>query len=182
MPYHDASCADSTAHLRAVVTVNAIASEDNSPPQDANRIVQELRNAARADSSYIRLWNCVTSGFPSNHYNLHSDLFPFWKLRYSLCADGDLVLYGQRILIPAPLLRRILARLHDSHRGVEAAKRGARQTVFWPGINSDITCTIRACESCQVLQPSLQQEPLYNDDHPDKPFESISADFFTVSG
>ena len=65
---------------------------------------------------------------------------------------------------------------------MEATKRWARQTVFWPGINSDITSTVRACESCQVFQPSLQQEPLYNDDHPDRPFESVSADFFAVSG
>ena len=32
------------------------------------------------------------------------------------------------------------------------------------------------------LQPSLQQEPLLNDDSPTRPFESVSADFFSVSG
>ncbi|XP_045105474.1 uncharacterized protein LOC123500985 [Portunus trituberculatus] len=36
------------------------------------------------------------------------------------------------------------ARLHDSHRGVEATRRRARQTVFWPGIDSDIANTVRA--------------------------------------
>ncbi|XP_068222164.1 uncharacterized protein [Palaemon carinicauda] len=30
--------------------------------------------------------------------------------------------------------------------------------------------------------PSLQQEPLLNDDHPTRPFESVSADFFSVAG
>ncbi|XP_068216422.1 uncharacterized protein [Palaemon carinicauda] len=33
-----------------------------------------------------------------------------------------------------------------------------------------------------MLQPSLQQEPLLNDDHPTRPFESVSADFFSVAG
>ena len=92
------------------------------------------------------------------------------------------MLYGSRILVPAALRRHTLARLHDSHRGVEATKRRARQTVFWPGIESDIANTVAACESCQVLRPSQQQEPLHNDDHPSRPFESVSADFFQVAG
>ncbi|XP_066983773.1 uncharacterized protein [Macrobrachium rosenbergii] len=73
-------------------------------------------------------------------------------------------------------------RLHDSHQGVEATKRWARQTVFWPGIDSDIANTNATCKPCQVLCPSQQQEPLHNDDHPSRPFESVSADFFQVAG
>ncbi|XP_047469150.1 uncharacterized protein LOC125025221 [Penaeus chinensis] len=30
--------------------------------------------------------------------------------------------------------------------------------VFWPGIDSDITSTVQACDSCQVFQSSQQQE------------------------
>ncbi|KAG0725797.1 hypothetical protein GWK47_004545 [Chionoecetes opilio] len=43
---------------------------------------------------------------------------------------GELVLYGQRIEVPAAHRRRTRARLHDSHRGVAATKRRAQQTVF----------------------------------------------------
>ncbi|KAG0716613.1 Transposon Tf2-9 polyprotein [Chionoecetes opilio] len=58
----------------------------------------------------------------------------------------------------------------------------AQQTVFWPGIDADITSTVQTCEPCQVLQPSQQQEPLLCDDRPSRPFESVSADFFSVAG
>lgn len=34
----------------------------------------------------------------------------------------------------------------------------------------------------QALQPSLQKEPLLNDDNPTRLFESVSANFFTVTG
>ena len=175
-------CAESEAFLRTLITVNALTSEETSPPQTADRTLQDLCRAAQADPAYARLKDCVTTGFPSNRYDLHSDLLPFWKLRDNLSTDGDLVLYGARIVVPAALRRRTLTRLHDSHRGVEATKRRAKQTVFWPGIDSDISSTVAACEPCQVLQPSLQQEPLHNDDHPDRPFESVSADFFAVAG
>ncbi|XP_068224072.1 uncharacterized protein [Palaemon carinicauda] len=151
-PEDDITCADVATHVRFILNVNAVITEEDSTPQDADRTLQELRAAARADSSE------------------------------NLSTDGDLVLYGARIVVPAALRRRTLARLHDSHRGVEATKRRARQTVFWPGIDSDITSTVGACEPCQMLQPSLQQEPLLSDDHPTRPFESVSVDFFIVAG
>ncbi|XP_064098156.1 uncharacterized protein K02A2.6-like [Macrobrachium nipponense] len=138
--------------------------------------------AAQADPTYVRFHDCISSGFPTNHYDLHASLSPYWKLREALSTDGNLVLYGARIQVPAALRRHTLARLHDSHCGVEATKRRARQTVFWPGIDSDITNTVSACEPCQVLRPSQQREPLHNDDHPSRPFESVSADFFQVAG
>lgn len=54
--------------------------------------------------------------------------------------------------------------------------------MFWPGINSDIRNTVKACKSRHALQPSYQQEPLLPNNLPTRPFESISADFFQVRG
>ncbi|XP_064111212.1 uncharacterized protein K02A2.6-like [Macrobrachium nipponense] len=72
--------------------------------------------------------------------------------------------------------------MHPYHRTGSYEKPSARQTVFWAGIDSDIANTVAACEQCQVLRPSQQQEPLHNDGHPSRPFESVSADFFQVAG
>ena len=171
-PEDEVLCADATAHLRAIIT----------SPKQSDRTLQELRDAAKADPAYVRLLDSVISGFPSNRYDLSNPLLPYWKIRDHLSADDGLVLYGARIVVPAALRRRTLANLHDSHRGVEATKRRAAQTVFWPGITSDISSTVQACDKCQVHQPSQQKEPLMQDDHPTRPFESVSADFFTVAG
>ncbi|XP_045127700.1 uncharacterized protein K02A2.6-like [Portunus trituberculatus] len=114
-------------------------------------------------------------------YALHNVLLPYWKVREDLYCDEDLVLYGARVLVLTALRLRVLARLHNSHRGVEATKRRARQAVFWPGMDADIANTVRACELCQILQPSQQQEPRLCDDNPTRPFESISADYFSVA-
>ncbi|XP_068222234.1 uncharacterized protein [Palaemon carinicauda] len=153
----------SAVHLRTVIAMNTVTLSNESSAQDANKILQDLRDAARADPAYTRLLDCVTSGLPR------------------MVTDGDLVLYGARVVVPATLRRRTLSHLHDSHRGVEATKCRARQSVFWPGIDYDIVNMVRAYKACQILQPSQQQESLINDANPTRPFESVSADFFVVT-
>ena len=145
-------------------------------------VLEELRRAAAMDSTYQQLITFVEKGFPSRD-NLSDDLLPYWKIRDKLCSDNNLVLNGATVVVPQTLHRQVLTRLHDSHRGIEATKRRAHQIVWWPGINSDIANTVRACEPCQVLLPSQQQEPyLIDNDQPTRPFESVSADFFSNAG
>ncbi|XP_064088414.1 uncharacterized protein LOC135202892 [Macrobrachium nipponense] len=118
--------------LRSVIakTVNAISEVKTSTTQDLT--LEEIRTAAREDPSYTRLLQNVANGFPSHRYDLHNDILPYWKIREELYTDDDLVLYGARIVVPSAMRRNILTRLHDSHRGVEATKRRAKQTVYWP--------------------------------------------------
>ena len=85
-------------------------------------------------------------------------------------------------MIPTPARRETLKALHSAHQGVERTKRRARQTVWWPGITSDITTTVAACTSCQIYQPSQQKEPFAADPLPNRVFDVASADFFSYAG
>ena len=96
--------------------------------------------------------------------------------------DDGIVLYGPRIVVPKAARREVLARLHDSHQGVERTKRRARQSVYWPGINNDISTTVSSCDKCQELLPSQQREPLKSEPLPTRVFEDVSADFFSYAG
>ncbi|XP_037779411.1 uncharacterized protein LOC119575951 [Penaeus monodon] len=141
---------DSSVKIAALHAVKSVQASDAIDKQE-DLFMEELRMAASKDASYEDLLHHVKSGFPNDRYNLPSTLRPYWKIRNELYNDGDLVLYGPRVVVPASLRRSTLARLHDCHSGVEATKRHAQQTVFWPGINADIVNTVRACEPCQRL-------------------------------
>ena len=78
--------------------------------------------------------------------------------------------------------QNVLSLLHDAHRGVQATKHRAQQTVWWPGINNYITTTVEPYASCQLLQPSQQREPLLQSSQPTRPFEVTSADLFSHAG
>ncbi|XP_037780967.1 uncharacterized protein K02A2.6-like [Penaeus monodon] len=172
---------DTSVKIAALHAVKSVQASDAIDEQE-DLFMEELRMAASKDASYEELLHHVKSGFPNDRYNLPSTLRPYWKIRNELYNDGDLVLYGPRVVVPASLRRSTLARLHDCHSDVEATKCRAQQTVFWPGINADIVNTVRACEPCQRLQPSQQQEPLLLEDKPTRSFMSVSADFFSVAG
>ncbi|XP_037772737.1 uncharacterized protein LOC119568354 [Penaeus monodon] len=162
-PEDELLSAETSIYVRSIVILQAV--ESISCPQAVEQedlALEELQQAARSDPAYNELLQGVR--------------------QENLYADGDLVLYGARIVVPAALRRRVLARLHDSHRGAESTKRRARQAVYWPGIDSDITNIVRACELCQIMLPSQQQEPLLCDENPTKPFQSVSDDFFTAAG
>lgn len=150
--------------------------------QFGDPILNDLQAAASTDDLYNQLLNCVKNGFPISKSGLPNDLLPFWKIRHDLTHDNGIVLYGQRIIVPTLLRRNILDRLHDSHRGTEATKLRARQSVWWPGINNDIITTVESCISCQILKPSQQKEPLRSTSLPSRPFEAVSADLFSHAG
>ena len=107
----------------------------------------------------------------------------FKKLANQLTVeDGLILLDGHRIVIPHSMRRDVLARLHASHQGIERTKRRARQTVYWPAINSDIQNTVQSCSKCQESLPSQQREPMEQDPPPKRPFEDVSADLFSHAG
>lgn len=109
-------CTTTARHVRHIVTHTATSTDDQSvgPIVDDDRTLQEIRTAATQDPAYTRLLSYVSNGFPTNRYDLHASALPYWKLRDSLYTDGELVLYGPRIVIPAALRRRTLARLGHS--------------------------------------------------------------------
>lgn len=183
-PEDEEECTTMATHVRHIVTHTAMSTDDQSlgPIIEDDRTLQEIRTAATQDPAYIRLLSYISNGFPTSRYDLHASALPYWKLWNSLYTDGELMLYGPRIVIPAALCQRTLACLNDSNRGIEATRHRARQTVFWPGIDADIKSTVEACESYQQLLPSQQQEPYMCDDHPTQPFDPVSADFLQVAG
>ena len=168
----------STSHFISMITSSA--SSELTDSEDL--LLTDVRDAANKDDEYKKLAHQVTQGFPSSKDKLDEALKPYWNIRDQLSCDKDIVLLGHRIVIPEALRKLMLARLHDAHRGIEATKRRARETVWWPGINSNITSTVEACEPCQVLKPSLPKEPIMKDPMPTRPFEHASADLFSHAG
>ena len=165
------------AHIQELTTHFGLEHDAQSDPA-----LIQLTEASKADPEYQDL---IRYALGDRNIDVRSSLphlIPFQKLKDELSVEDGLVLYKSRIVVPKTERKRILARLHDSHQGIERTKRRARQTVFWPGLTSDIKNTIGACSACQSDRPSLPAEPKHTDPVPSYPFEEVGVDLFHYAG
>ena len=148
----------------------------------SDKNLENLKNMASADREYQELKETVERGFPNNIKNLKPHERMFWNVRNELSVEEGLILMDMRIVIPRSERKRVLKDLHSAHQGIEKTKRRARESVYWPGINNDITTTVSACSLCQELRASQRKEELLSEDPPRRIFQNVSADFFQTSG
>ena len=160
------------AHIQMLLTDINEARSLNDP------ILAKILDAAKQDEEYQQLIRYISSGCP-DETNFKTD---YRKLKDELSVEDGLILYQARIVIPRSMRKEILARLHDSHQGIERTKQRARQTVFWPGMTSDVKNVVDACASCQERRASLPKEPELSEPLPSRPFEEVAADIFSFAG
>ena len=103
----------------------------------------------------------------------------FWGARDELSIDYGLCLKGTRACIPPELLKRTLADLHGAHQGVNRMQAQAREAVYWPGIDSDISDYISWCTICTKHKASLPAQPMLPRNIPDGPWQDIAMDYMT---
>ena len=124
----------------------------------------------------------VKSGFPDSKTKLVHGLSEYWQYKDELRIEKNLVVYGNRIVVPRAMRLNILKKLHASHQGIERTRRRACQTVFWPGLSVDIKNTIYSCPECQEKVPSQRKETLMTDPLPAYAFQEIASDLFSYAG
>ena len=103
-------------------------------------------------------------------------------MRDKLTTVENTVACGDRLVIPQHLRKEVLEVLHCGHQGCTGMQARARDTVYWPGINSDIAKTRQDCRSCDRVAPSLPAAPPSALPSPEYPFQMVASDYFSFAG
>jgi len=143
--------------------------------------IEELRLIAKDDSEYQSLIKEILRDFQKLK-NAKPFVKQFQAMAHELSVDKGLVFYGDRILIPYAKRKEVLSSLHAAHQGITRTKQRARLSVYWPGINHEITQMIEKCEACQSHLGSQIKETRMENVVPTRPFECMSADLFSLNG
>ena len=72
--------------------------------------------------------------------------------------------------------KEIKQRIHEGHLGQEKCKSRARQVVYWPGINAEISSMVSKCSTCLEHHSLQQNESLFPHEVPRNPWEKAGAD------
>lgn len=107
---------------------------------------ERLRHQSRSDKELRLLFASVKNGWTPHGLQR---LSAYARFRDELVIENKLLYRGVRLLIPRGERQAVLQLLHEGHMGADKMKSIARQCVWWPGLDSDVTRYAKGCIACQ---------------------------------
>ena len=104
------------------------------------------------------------------------DVKSFYQVRDELSVIDDILFKGDRVVIPASMRKEMLNVIHESHQWIVRSKQLARDVMYWPGMNENITHVVNNCATCQSARNEQCREPLKPSEVPSGPWKIIAAD------
>ena len=124
--------------------------------------LQQLRLATQADDELAILKTHHNTGMAQNHQASATRATPYSTFREELTIEDGLILKGTRIVILSKQCQAILKQLLKGHLGLNKCKLRAKETVYWPRLNTELDDLVLNCELCLKystakckLEPSL---------------------------
>ena len=106
---------------------------------------------------------------------------PYETLKSDISLQQGLLMYRDRIVIPASLREDILGKLHGGHQGIVKTRALARDAVWWPGLSSEIKTLIEDCRTC-VKERNPAPEPLKPTPVQDRQWQKLGSDLMDWKG
>ena len=111
--------------------------------------LEQIRKEVENDPTMKELIKIIKVGWPENRKEVPEVVQEYWNYRDELSEVNGIILKGSRIIIPSRLRSEMLAKLRDSHMGMEKSKQRTRDVMFWPRMNSQIEDVVSRCGLCQ---------------------------------
>ncbi|KAI4880976.1 hypothetical protein NFI96_001098 [Prochilodus magdalenae] len=135
-----------------------------------------IQDKQKVDPVCAKLIKYCQTEWPDKHA-LPPDLGPYWPERENLSLVGELLLRGQRIVVPQSMRQEVLRDLHSGHQGIVKCRARARQSVWWPGLSVHISQLVENCSICSQ-HLAEHREPLMPTPVQDRPWQRVGTDLF----
>lgn len=73
----------------------------------------------------------------------------------------------------------MLEKIHEGHQGIVKCCKRAKQSVWWPGLSSQIGELVLRCTAC-IKERANAREPLIPSELPNRPWQKLGADLFVL--
>ena len=144
--------------------------------------LKEFQEATKADQSLQTVAQLTKQGWPDHKNKVPADAKPYWSFKEEIHEADGILFKSHKMIVPERLRPEMLKRIHESHLGIEKSKRRAHDILYWPNMNAQITDVIANCSSCLKHRKNNTKEPLIQHEVPDRPWQKIVCDLFTLGG
>ena len=136
---------------------------------------REIERASAEDPTLQLLFNCIqTDEWSAMQPSYRAMKDEYW-------TPGQLVMRGNRIVLPEKLWKQTILLAHEGHQGIVRTKSRLREKVWWPDMDKQVEKLIRSCHPCQLVGPRPKPEPVRSTTLPDGPWTDIAADLVEIS-
>lgn len=130
-----------------------------------------MKQACEKDSELELVKNGV------NHSSWDQSVSNYKIFEHELCFQENLLLRGNKIVIPSSIRSKVLAAAHEGHPGIVSMKIRLRSKVWWPKIDKDAEHYVRACKGCTLVSTPNPPNPMRRRELPAKPWIDVAIDY-----
>lgn len=134
--------------------------------------IEEIENATLEDEELQRVKEAVYSG----DWDQVTTDYKTATVRNDLSLYGELVLRGDRIVIPKQIREKVIKIAHMGHQGSTAMKAQLRSKVWFPQMDRAVDTVVRHCKPCKMTSIPDKPTPLSRR-IPTEPWQDIAIDF-----
>ena len=142
--------------------------------------LSEIKQETAKDPTLQTLKNVILRGWPENRSSVPKEVSEYFSVRGELAVQDGIIFKGQRCVIPKTLRQKVKEKIHHAHIGIQGCLRRACEVVYWPSMNQEITDYIEHCDTCNMYAYHPQQEPLIVHDVPERPWQRVGCNIFTL--
>ena len=142
------------------------------------KLLQQIQQAQKEDAVCCKLIKYCQEGWPENNL-VPGPVKP--HIAGELTVQNDFLLRGSRIVIPISLQLDMLEKLHSAHQGIHKCWQRAQQSVWWLGLNRQLTDLVNNSARC-CKDRYQHPEPLIPSKLPSLPWQKLASDLFYWKG
>ena len=137
----------------------------------------EFKDCCSNDSVYEKLVLYVQNGWPKMT-GLDVSLKPYYAVRDEYCVCDNLVLRGDKFVVPNNLRLKLVELSHESHQGMTRTKQRLRELYWWPSMDLDVETLVKNCIVCNHNDKTVKRHfaPMLPVQYPEQPWDKISLD------
>ncbi|XP_065204609.1 uncharacterized protein K02A2.6-like [Planococcus citri] len=133
--------------------------------------LKEIEQASLNDPEFVELRNAIESN------NWSKMPAAYTAISSELSVYNDIILRGDRIVVPSQLHQRVLDLAHEGHPGIVSLKARLRTKVWWPNIYAEAEHKVKTCPACQAVAKFEPPEPIRRRLLPERPWDQVAFDF-----
>lgn len=104
-------------------------------------------------------------------------LKPFKYFKEQLSYSSNVLIRGDKIIVPNELRSRFLELGHEGHPGETVMKKRLRMRCWWPKMDEDIHKFVKSCKGCLLVSAPSKPEPMSRKLLPNGPWMDCAIDF-----